>query len=118
LLLSFNVNVDAFTVPPFKALLKTALTVVVELTPVAPLAGVVPVTLSGGGVAAIVMLKLLLAAPAAESVACTVKLNAPLALGVPVMLPFVFRLRPPGSAPAAMDHVYGGVPPLAVSVAE
>jgi hypothetical protein len=105
LLLSFNVNVEAFTVAPFKALLNVALTVVVALTPAAPLAGVVAVTLSGGGAAAIVMLNPLLAVPPAVSVACTVKLNAPLALGVPVMLPFVFRLRPPGSAPELMAQL-------------
>ena len=46
---SFNVKVEELMVVALRALLKVALTVVPELTPVAPLAGVVEFTLSGVG---------------------------------------------------------------------
>ena len=68
--------------------------------------------------AAIVMLRLLLAVAVDESVTWAVKVNVPLALGVPVMLPFVFSVRPPGSEPLVLDQEYGGAPPFALSVAE
>ena len=67
------------------------------------------------------MLKPLLAVAAglAESVARTVKLKVPLAVGVPVMAPVAaFKLSPAGSEPLVIDQVYGAVPPLAASVAE
>jgi hypothetical protein len=52
-----------------------------------------------------------------ESVTCTVKLEVPVAVGVPeIVAPL--RLNPAGSAPAVIAHVYGGVPPPAASVAE
>jgi hypothetical protein len=44
-----KVNVEEVTVLAFNALLNVALTVVPALTPVALLAGVIAVTLSGGG---------------------------------------------------------------------
>ena len=51
------------------------------------------------------------------SVALTVKLYVPEAVGVPeIVLPL--SVRPVGSEPAEMDHVYGLVPPLAASVCE
>src|SRR5579872_1695647 len=41
----------------------------------------------------------------------------PLAVGVPVMLPEdPPSVRPAGSEPCVMDHVYGDVPPVAPSV--
>lgn len=67
------------------------------------------------------MLKALVAVAGgvAESVTRTVKLEVPAApLGVPVIVPFEFRVKPLGTVPLARDHVYGVVPPLAVSVAE
>jgi hypothetical protein len=55
---------------------------------------------------------------AALSVASTVKLtvvDAP--LGVPLITPvLVFSDAHDGSDPTEIDHVYGGVPPLAVRV--
>ena len=56
----------------------------------------------------------------AESTTWAVKLKVPVAVGVPVIAPVLgLKLRPAGSAPLVIDHdVYGGVPPLAVSVAE
>ena len=52
----------------------------------------------------------------APSVTLTVKLLVPAAVGVPdIVAPL--RLNPAGSDPLAIDHVYGAVPPLAVSVA-
>jgi hypothetical protein len=68
------------------------------------------------------MLRLLVAVCAVglvESVASTVKAEVPLVVGVPEMTPVpAARLRPAGSAPLLIDQVYGGVPPLAASVAE
>ena len=40
------------------------------------------------------------------------------AVGVPVMAPVeAFKFKPAGKVPLVMDHVYGVVPPVAVSVA-
>ena len=69
--------------------------------------------------AAIVMLKLLVAVAAMESVTRTVKVETAAMVGVPVMAPVLaFRVRPAGSEPVTTDHVRGAVPPLAASVAE
>ena len=55
----------------------------------------------------------------AESVACTVKLAVPVAVGVPVMAPVeAFRLSPAGSDPLEMDQASAPVPPVAASVCE
>ena len=53
-----------------------------------------------------------------ESVTCTVKLELPRLLGVPLMVPPVERLRPGGSDPATTLHAYGTVPPDADRVDE
>jgi len=51
------------------------------------------------------------------SVACTVKVLVPVAVGVPVIVPALAdRLSPFGSEPL-LDHVIGAVPPLEASVA-
>ena len=53
----------------------------------------------------------------ALSVTFTAKLAVPAAVGVPdIVLPV--RLRPAGSDPLATDHVYGAVPPVALSSCE
>jgi hypothetical protein len=53
-----------------------------------------------------------------ESVAFTVNVVVPAAVGVPVMAPVLaFRLAHDGSVPAEMLHVTGGVPPAVCSVA-
>ena len=53
----------------------------------------------------------------ALSVTFTVKLDEPAAIGVPdIVLPA--RLSPAGSDPLVTDHVYGGVPPVALSACE
>src|SRR5262252_7593695 len=55
----------------------------------------------------------------AASVTFTVKLEEPTVVGVPVIAPVeAVRARPGGNAPATMDQEYGGVPPIACSVAE
>jgi hypothetical protein len=51
------------------------------------------------------------------SVAVTVKLVWPLAVGVPEITPLLERVSPAGRLPGATDHVYPAVPPLAESVA-
>ena len=56
------------------------------------------------------MLRLLVVFPA-EFVALTVKLNVPIAVGIPVIAPLVsFKIRPVGSAPFDIDQVIGVVP--------
>src|SRR5438132_12839678 len=61
-------------------------------------------------------------APVAEwrwllSVTLAVNWNVPKVVGVPLMAPLLPRLKPGGSEPAAIDQVYGRIPPVAVSVA-
>ena len=47
----------------------------------------------------------------ATFVALTVKLNGPVAVGMPVIAPLVaFRFKPVGSAPLPIDQVIGVVP--------
>jgi hypothetical protein len=47
-------------------------------------------------------------------VTVAVKLDVPLAVGVPEMIPVVAsRVSPAGRLPAVIDQVYGEVPPLA-----
>jgi hypothetical protein len=54
-----------------------------------------------------------------ESIAWTVKLKVPEAVGVPEMTPVpLLSDRPVGSDPLVIDHVYGEVPPLAAKVVE
>src|SRR5262245_48531284 len=48
----------------------------------------------------------------------TVGLETPVAVGVPEITPVLaLRASPAGSVPLTIDHVYGGVPPVAASVA-
>jgi hypothetical protein len=53
-----------------------------------------------------------------ESVTWTLKVNEPVAVVVPEIVPFAFRLSPAGSAPQEIFHRYGGVPPLAAKTVE
>ena len=53
-----------------------------------------------------------------ESVTCTVKLDSPAVVGVPLIVPLLFKLRPVGKEPEANVHEYGSVPPEAVSAVE
>ena len=51
-----------------------------------------------------------------ESLTCTVKLTVPITVGLPEMVPVEeFKLRPGGSVPELIDHVYAVVPPVACS---
>jgi hypothetical protein len=52
------------------------------------------------------------------SVARIVKLNEPLADGVPPIVPLAERLSPPGKEPVANVQVYGAVPLAAVKACE
>src|SRR5215468_7936595 len=48
-----------------------------------------------------------------RSVACTVKLKTPAAVGVPETCPLaIFSRIPAGKAPSVTPHVTGGVPPF------
>jgi hypothetical protein len=54
-----------------------------------------------------------------ESLTCTVNEEFPPTVGVPEITPdAAVRLKPAGSTPAVMLHVYGVVPPVAASVVE
>jgi hypothetical protein len=46
-----------------------------------------------------------------ESVTCTAKLDAPVLVGVPLMAPFLLKVRPTGNVPDTTVHEYGSVPP-------
>jgi hypothetical protein len=52
----------------------------------------------------------------ALSVTATVKVAVPLAVGVPEITPALESVSPAGKLPDASDHVYPGVPPVALSV--
>lgn len=51
-----------------------------------------------------------------ESVAVIAKLDVPLAVGVPVITPALESVSPAGRLPEDNAHVYGAVPPVAVTV--
>ena len=68
--------------------------------------------------ALIVILKLLVALPFAESVTLTVNVELPAVLGVPEIAPPALIDRPPGKLPESIAHAYGGTPPEALTVAE
>ena len=51
------------------------------------------------------------------SVTLTVNVAVPVVVGLPDIVPAA-RLRPAGSDPLATDHVYGGLPPVALSTCE
>jgi hypothetical protein len=54
-----------------------------------------------------------------ESVTLAVNLNVPAAVGVPEITPVLAMSdRPGGKEPEAIAQLYGGVPPLAVSIPE
>ena len=52
------------------------------------------------------------------SVTLTLKVKVPDWVGVPERVPEEERERPEGSVPDAIDHVYGGVPPVASNMYE
>ena len=67
------------------------------------------------GICVITILKSLVVFPT-ELVALIVKLNVPIAVGVPVIAPVVsFKTKPVGSVLFTIDHVIGVVP-VAVSL--
>jgi hypothetical protein len=53
-----------------------------------------------------------------ESVTCTVKLDWPAPVGVPLIVPPLLKLRPAGKVPDAIVQEYGIVPPVAARVDE
>ena len=51
-----------------------------------------------------------------ESTTCAVKENVAAVLGVPLMTPVMgFNNKPPGSAPAMIEKLYGETPPFATT---
>ena len=82
--------------------------------PTLPSARVAVVTLT---LPNIVIASALLAVAPFASVTCTVKLLVPAAVGVPLITPIdVFRLKPAGSVPESIPHVYGVLPPVDANV--
>jgi hypothetical protein len=55
----------------------------------------------------------LVAVAEALSVAWMVNANTPAPVGVPAIVPDADMASPGGKAPAAVIHVYGGLPPVA-----
>ena len=49
-------------------------------------------------------------------VTCAVKLAVVAAVGVPLIMPVLFKLNPDGRLPEYRDHEYGAVPPVAAKV--
>ena len=66
--------------------------------------------------AAMVMLVAWVAVWPLASVTLTVKLEVPVAVGVPVRFPSALRLMPAGRLPLLTDQAYGLVPPVSVRV--
>jgi hypothetical protein len=54
----------------------------------------------------------------AESFTCTVTVDVATLVGVPEKTPPLENVIPAGKVPEAIEYVYGGVPPLAPTVAE
>src|SRR5580692_7798216 len=68
--------------------------------------------------ALIIKLNALSAVNELASLTCTVKLLAPVPVGVPEIIPVLgASVSPAGKVPESIDHVYGVVPPVAASVA-
>ena len=67
------------------------------------------------GPGAIVSAKVLVPVCPALSLIAIVRVKLPGSVGVPLRTPAVLRFRPGGGTEVS-DHVYGGVPPIAVSV--
>ena len=80
--------------------------------------GKVLVVMDGGvGAAAIVMRSARVELKPFAPVTLAVKSKSPAAVGVPEMLPFAFKVTPPGRAPADTAQAYGVTPPVAARVA-
>ena len=52
------------------------------------------------------------------SATLTVKLEVPVAVGLPEMVPELLKLRPAGRLPEETDQVYGVLPPVAARLVE
>jgi hypothetical protein len=72
--------------------------------PASPVVGSVPDVLIAGA-ALIVIVRFPVAVWVAESVAMTVKLNAPAAVGAPEIMPAVLKANPLGNVPDVTAHV-------------
>jgi hypothetical protein len=89
------------TVHEYGSVPPEARSVVEYAVPTVPLGNEVEVIVSTGTLALMVMAKSLVAfcTGEEESVTCSVKLNWPAPVGVPLIVPFLLRLRPAGSVP-------------------
>jgi predicted RecA/RadA family phage recombinase len=88
----------------------------VYAAPTVPLGRKVVVTLNCDG--AMVMLNACDAVAFELSFTCTVKLEVPAEVGVPLIAPLAASDKPAGSDPTVVDHVFPPDPPLAARVCE
>jgi hypothetical protein len=73
-------------------------------------------TVGGGAAASIVTEKSFVEEALLAPATRTVKLEVPVAVGVPLRTPPVDKFSPAGSVPEDTDQLYGVVPPVAASV--
>lgn len=112
----WNCTVPVGTGDPAGALMLTEATIVCPISMLVGFTVTVPAEVMGGS---IVMLNAPLTCCAAESATLTVKFVVPAAVGVPEIVPSGVSESPAGRLEAfARLHIYGGVPPLAISDAE
>jgi hypothetical protein len=114
-------NVPDTTVHEYGVVPPVAVSVVEYTVPTVPSGNdELEVIVNGAPAALVLMEKGLIAfcAGEEESVACTVKLDWPALVGVPLIVPPGLKFRPAGNAPEVTVHEYGAVPPVAVSVVE
>ena len=83
-----------------------------------PVDSVVVTMARGAGFTAMLSCFVAVSAGLPESATCTVKVEVPVAVGVPEITPLALRLNPLGSVPEAKLHVRAPTPPLACSVCE
>jgi uncharacterized protein YaiE (UPF0345 family) len=84
--------------------------------PTVPAGGAVRVSVAAAELIVIATGPVVVFAGLAESVAFTVGVDVPAAVGVPLNEQFAFSVKPAGTVPLASEHVYGAVPPFTPTV--
>ena len=83
-----------------------------------PLGSVAVTMARGAGLTVMLSCFVAVSAGLPESATWTVKVDVPVAVGVPEITPLLLRLKPLGSVPEAKLHVRAPAPPLACRVTE
>jgi hypothetical protein len=83
-----------------------------------PLGSVAVTMARGAGLTVMLICFVAVSAGLPESATWTVKVDVPVAVGVPEITPLLLRLKPLGSVPEAKLHVRAPAPPLACRVTE